>query len=95
MRRIHGEPAFNSQAILSNFNDLKFDKFIGKTLEISTRFHYDEVTGMYLSQHSIDIDNFDTDSYKMLIPEDIQSSQIMKQNLLYSGEESDPHKSTE
>ena len=53
---IRGSKDFDATEIIANdFDKLKFDDFEAKTLEISTRFHYDPVTGMYLSQYSMQI----------------------------------------
>ena len=50
LMKIHGRKDFNSTEIVANdLDSLKFEDFTAQTIEISTRFHYDDVTGMYLS----------------------------------------------
>lgn len=40
---------FSSKDVINNHGDLKFENGFAKTIEISTRFHYEESTGFYKS----------------------------------------------
>ena len=47
---------FDASPIVDNhFENLKFEPIVAETIEISTRFHFDDETGFYVSQKTIDI----------------------------------------
>lgn len=48
--KIHGKREFVGEEIVAyDMKGFNFDPIEAKTIEISTRFHYNEETGMYLS----------------------------------------------
>lgn len=54
--KIHGKREFIGEEIIANdMKDFNFEAVEAKTIEISTRFNYDEATGMYLSQYTVEI----------------------------------------
>ena len=56
LMKIHGRRDFIGKEIIENDLDkIQIAPIEASTIEISTRFHYNEQTGMYLSQHTIDI----------------------------------------
>ena len=50
-----GRREFYGKSILDEHADFKFDPVPAATVELSTRFHYDPDTGMYLSAYTIKI----------------------------------------
>lgn len=47
---------FSSEEVMDNHGDIKFENAFAKTIEISTRFHYEESTGFYKSQYTIELE---------------------------------------
>ena len=47
---------FSSKEVMDNHGDIKFENAFAKSIEISTRFHYEESTGFYKSKYTIELE---------------------------------------
>jgi hypothetical protein len=54
--KMHGKSEFDAKDILdTHMGNFNFDEIKANTVQLLQRFHYDEKTGFYVSQYTIDI----------------------------------------